>query len=308
MAGGEPGQAAEEIERAALRRSRRNREGEPSAGAPQRLRNEIEDSPRVRDTGRQHWCKRGRKPLTYAGQAIDRRPVADLQPQDAADTHFIVGVDHRLDLLLGARAATQHVLHRRDAVAQAVDCAEQRAQPCLPARQDARRRRYGERNPAFEREVLEHAARKHVMRVVMGVDEPRDGELAACIEPLRIRRRNFLRRSDRGNDAVLDQNIFDMGSRVEGGQNFRPGHEKLARGGHPVRPSQNANGKSCAAFPQPVEWRSALCRLRHQNAWTRCCPRPYTSGCGWRRIEKIVSASARRRTGRFERGSHDRTV
>jgi len=182
-----------------------------------------------------------------------------------ADAHFIVGADRGLDLLLGPRAATQHVLHRRDAVAQAVDGAKQRAQPCLPARQGARRRQYGERDPAFERNVLEHAARKHVVRVVVGVDEPGDGELAACIEPLRIRRGILLLRSDRSNDAVLDQNVFHRGGGGEVGQNLRSGHEKPARGGHPLRPSQNADGKSCAALPQPVEWRSAFTQAAPQD-------------------------------------------
>jgi hypothetical protein len=135
-------------------------------------------------------------------------------------------------MLFRARAAAKHVLDGGDAVAQAVDGAKERAQPDLARRELARRRQDRQGNPHFERYVFEHAARQHVVGVIVRVDQAGNDQFVPAIHHHPVLLEFFATRRNSGDFSFPDDNIFGLRSSVWIGQNRSAHYDKIASRNH----------------------------------------------------------------------------
>ena len=113
---------------------------------------------------------------------IESSAVARGDREHDADAGFLVGRQHRIDKSLVLRHQREKILDRRDAVAEMLGGADQRSKPHLLEGTRPVARRIGVDGPDIEGHFLEQALRHHVMRMIMGVDEPRHDELARGID------------------------------------------------------------------------------------------------------------------------------
>ena len=137
---------------------------------------------------------------------LDAGDVSDLQREGAADPDLLIGRDDGLKMLGIEREQRQHVLDRGHPGPQALGGAEQRPRAHLGGRTLGVCGRESVEQPHLQRQGLEAAFEKHVVRVVMRVDEARHDQLAGRVD-------RPLRRAEPGADS-RDPVAFDQDVRA----------------------------------------------------------------------------------------------
>ena len=136
----------------------------------------------------------GQTPLLRFGYAVtpecrglQRRALGDVRGEDAAYANLVIRLQHGVHIGGVERMDTVHILHRRDAAMQALDCADQRARPQLATGAAGKARRQGEHAPKLHGHPLEEAFQQRVVRVVVRIDKPRQHQMVARIDHRRVR-------------------------------------------------------------------------------------------------------------------------
>ncbi len=132
--------------------------------------------------GREQGMQILRKDVLPIGDGLEALAIGILQAEHHADADLFVGPHDRVEVPVLERVERQHVLNGGHARAQALERAEQGAGADLLHRAGRILRRQRIEAPGLERHLLQCAFGQHVVRVVMGVDEAGQDEMAAPVE------------------------------------------------------------------------------------------------------------------------------